>query len=537
MKNESKAERQLVQELIELRRQVAEMEKIEAERKRAEKEYQTIISTAMDGFWIADIQGNFLDVNDAYCRLIGYSRDELLKMRISDIEAIEKPEETAQRIQKIRETGGDRFETRQRCKDSRIVDIEVSVNYRKETDRMFVFLRNITERKQIEEALRESEKRYKEVVESAAEIIHTTDIQGNFTFANAASLRAAGTSLEKFKQLNYLGIIHPDHRQRLAEIYINQFRERKATIYVEFPILSRSGEVIWLGQNSSLMFEGKKVARDITGRKQMEETLRRSEEEAKRLAQENEVIAEIGRIISSTLSIEEVYERFTEEVLKLIPCDRTAFTIINPEDRTAATVYTSGIEIPSRLPREVFPLAGSATEKAQQAKSGLIIKTDDENEVAAQVPGLLPVFRAGIRSVMMIPLISRDQVIGVLNLQSTKPDAYSERDLRLAEKVGTQITGAIANAQLFAERKRVEVEREKLIRDLQKALSEVKTLKGIFPICASCKKIRDDKGYWNQVEVYIRDHSEAEFSHGICPDCTKKLYGDFLKEVDISRKE
>ena len=83
------------------------------------------------------------------------------------------------------------------------------------------------------------------------------------------------------------------------------------------------------------------------------------------------------------------------------------------------------------------------------------------------------------------------------------------------------------------ERKRVEVEREKLIRDLQKALSEVKTLKGIFPICASCKKIRDDKGYWRQIEAYIRDHSEAEFSHGICPDCMKKLYGDFLKDKDI----
>lgn len=73
-------------------------------------------------------------------------------------------------------------------------------------------------------------------------------------------------------------------------------------------------------------------------------------------------------------------------------------------------------------------------------------------------------------------------------------------------------------------RKELEQEREKLIADLQEALSEVKTLSGFLPICMSCKKIRDDKGYWNQIEAYIRDHSEAEFSHGICPDCAKKLY-------------
>jgi hypothetical protein len=71
-----------------------------------------------------------------------------------------------------------------------------------------------------------------------------------------------------------------------------------------------------------------------------------------------------------------------------------------------------------------------------------------------------------------------------------------------------------------------EAEREKLIRELQGALAKVKTLSGFLPICMSCKKIRNDKGYWEQVEVYIRDHSEAEFSHGICPECMKKLYPD-----------
>jgi PAS domain S-box-containing protein len=75
-----------------------------------------------------------------------------------------------------------------------------------------------------------------------------------------------------------------------------------------------------------------------------------------------------------------------------------------------------------------------------------------------------------------------------------------------------------------------EVEREGLITELQEALAQVKTLKGFLPMCSSCKKIRDDQGYWQQLEAYLKDHSEAEFTHSICPDCAKKLYGDYLKE-------
>ncbi len=76
------------------------------------------------------------------------------------------------------------------------------------------------------------------------------------------------------------------------------------------------------------------------------------------------------------------------------------------------------------------------------------------------------------------------------------------------------------------QRGRAEQEREKLINELREAISKIKTLSGMFPICSSCKKIRDDKGYWNQIEAYIRDHSEAKFSHGLCPECADKLYGD-----------
>jgi hypothetical protein len=75
-------------------------------------------------------------------------------------------------------------------------------------------------------------------------------------------------------------------------------------------------------------------------------------------------------------------------------------------------------------------------------------------------------------------------------------------------------------------RKEAETKKELLIFDLQKTLEEVKVLRGFLPICSSCKKIRDDSGYWNQIETYISEHSEAQFSHSICPQCVEKLYGD-----------
>jgi len=79
----------------------------------------------------------------------------------------------------------------------------------------------------------------------------------------------------------------------------------------------------------------------------------------------------------------------------------------------------------------------------------------------------------------------------------------------------------------ITERKQQQFEREALIEQLQQALSEVKTLSGMLPICSSCKKVRDDKGYWNSIEAYIHKHSAAKLTHGICPDCRKKLYPEY----------
>ena len=95
-----------------------------------------------------------------------------------------------------------------------------------------------------------------------------------------------------------------------------------------------------------------------------------------------------------------------------------------------------------------------------------------------------------------------------------------------------QVTGEmLVRAIRYAiERKRIENEKAQVIVELQEALAKVKLLSGFIPICASCKKIRDDTGYWRQIESYIREHSNAEFSHSICPECSHKLYPELYPE-------
>ncbi|MFH1984662.1 MAG: PAS domain S-box protein [Pseudomonadota bacterium] len=98
----------------------------------------------------------------------------------------------------------------------------------------------------------------------------------------------------------------------------------------------------------------------------------------------------------------------------------------------------------------------------------------------------------------------------------------------LKDRVGNHTASIVIHRDVTL-LKQTEMERERLIGELQKALSEVKKLSGLLPICSHCKKVRDDKGYWNQIESYIGDHSEAKFSHSICQECAKK----YFPEMDI----
>jgi PAS domain S-box-containing protein len=130
------------------------------EQRLAEVRYRAIINSAIDGFWLTDCEGNLRDVSDAYCALTGYTREELLQMTISDLEAVETPSDTVKHIRHVMKAGCSRFETRHRCKDGRIVDLEVSVSFADiEGGVLFIHLRDISRRKKRDREIKRNEER------------------------------------------------------------------------------------------------------------------------------------------------------------------------------------------------------------------------------------------------------------------------------------------------------------------------------------------------------------------------------------------
>ncbi|MCG3208875.1 MAG: hypothetical protein FOGNACKC_02488 [Anaerolineae bacterium] len=136
-----------------------------------------------------------------------------------------------------------------------------------------------------------------------------------------------------------------------------------------------------------------------------------------------------------------------------------------------------------------------------------------------------------------MPLLAEGKVLGVLYALDRHTRKYTEADLDFLTALANRAALTVVKVRLYErvqaaneQFKRESEEKERLIAELQAALAKIKTLRGLIPICANCKKIRDDKGFWQQVEIYIEAHSNAEFSHGICPDCKKKLYPEFFSD-------
>ena len=161
----------------------------------------------------------------------------------------------------------------------------------------------------------------------------------------------------------------------------------------------------------------------------------------------------------------------------------------------------------------------------------------ETNRVSLMISGVL-LFALAILYAFQF-LINRRLLFAPLNEIRDKAEQIATDERYLGEVIdissGKELQDMIAafntmSVNLRHGRDHLEERVQERTRELQKALDSVKTLRGMLPICSSCKKIRNDDGYWSQIEVYVRDHSDAEFSHGICPECANKLYPDYFPE-------
>jgi PAS domain S-box-containing protein len=335
--------------------------------------------------------------------------------------------------------------------------------------------------KHAKEELKEREEKYRRLTESLLDTVYEFDQEGRFTYVNEAGTRMFGYSKEEI--LNGL---------RVQDTMVEEVRELSQGVISEiFKGNTTAGERTFLrkdgtqfiGQiHSGPICDGNDVVgvrgvlRDITEQKQAEEALREKTHDLGERVKELNCLYNISHLVEKPdISLEEILQ----ETVDLIPLSWQY-----PEITCARLI----------LRDQTFT-------------------TDNFNETVWKQVSDIMVHGERIGVLEVVYLEERPG-------SDEGPFQKEERSLinAIVERLGKVI-----------ERKQVEVALKQERDKLQDALAKVKILRGLLPICANCKKIRDDKGYWNQIEAYIRDHSEADFSHSICPECAKNFYPEFYK--------
>jgi PAS domain S-box-containing protein len=263
---------------------------------------QIILRTTQDGFWVVNMSGQMVDINDVYCKMIGYTKDEFLKLTINDIDIEEKPEETKARIQRIKTNGYEIFETRHRCKNGTIIDVEVSVSFLPiNNGEMVCFCRNITDRKKIAHELSKKTTLLSKV-EAIARIgswqidLATETVDCSEELYLLFGIEQKNSECNIFTAIkNY---IHPDDQERVFSV-TNATLKDKIPRKIEFRILQPNGLIRWVYAQGEQEFDenGKLTAligfvQDITERILSEKKLKTSEQE---LRDKNEKLKEINK--------------------------------------------------------------------------------------------------------------------------------------------------------------------------------------------------------------------------------------------------
>ncbi len=244
-------------------------------------QYRTMLATTSDGFMRLDVGGRLLDVNEAYCHMSGYTREELLKMTIPALEAVEKPEDVARHIRKVITTGFDRFESKHRRKNGEVFDVEISVSHWQAANQFLLFARDVTARKLAEEALARANSKLAEVLDSIQDDFYVLGHDWVFVYASTLFTSRMGKEPEDFLVRN-IWEMFPEHVGTSYEENLRATMEKREVRRFE---IGGKHTNAWYEMASFPSAEGITVlGRDITERKQMEEAVRESEERFKLVA-------------------------------------------------------------------------------------------------------------------------------------------------------------------------------------------------------------------------------------------------------------
>jgi PAS domain S-box-containing protein len=496
------------------------------ERKRAQEElrdsaerYRTVLEASADPVVAYEMDGRVTYINPAFTKVFGWNTEELLGKKIDYVPQENWPE-TERLIERV--LAGETFSgvtSRRYTKDGKILDVSISAATHVNQDGVPVgsvhVVRDITRQKRTEKAVRESEKKYSTLVENSLTGIYI-DQDGKIVFANSRFAEIYGYAKDELMDMESWKLVHPQDRALTDEIRRKRLKGEGAPSEYEAKGLTKDGETIWIvRRNTRITFGGKPAILgnivDITMRKKAEEALRASEEDWRKSFN---ALEDIMLIVDRDYTV----RRINDRGLQLFRKSR--------EEAVGEKCYRliHGMEEPGDFCpfRKTLKTGKSAlaVDRYERALDRYFsIKSSPIFDDSGQLTGFVDLMR---------DVTERRQAEEALR------SAHEKLERRVQERTAGLTEANKALKEEIAERRRVEEERERLIRELRQALAKVKTLSGLLPICVSCKKIRDDKGYWNQLEAYIRDHSEADFSHGICPECRKRLYPEVFSDDDKS---
>ncbi|RJR47262.1 MAG: PAS domain S-box protein [Desulfobacteraceae bacterium] len=269
----------------------ARKEAEEALRESAEQ-YRIMTSTSMDGFMIVDRDARILDANEAYCRIVGYSRDDLLRMTVHDLETMESSQETLGHIQRVIESGSDRFESRHRKKDGSMVDVEISLMSYRRSSRLLCYLRDVTELKRADEELRKAIM----VLENSPAVLFRWRAERGFPVEFVSkNVTQFGYTVEELQsgKVSFLSMIHPEDRKWLGPEVREADKRGDLHFQKVYRLVTKEGKSRWVDDRTMIERDAngrathhQGILLDITERKSAEEELARHRDHLEELVRD-----------------------------------------------------------------------------------------------------------------------------------------------------------------------------------------------------------------------------------------------------------